>query len=116
MGVPSGLFLLMLGRALASALVPVSAREGGVADARSPKRSRMLPQACLIRSPRPIPAMFGDSPRPAVGVGEVGRTGDGIGGLSELELADGGARLDDKMGSEEPVRRDAAVAAAATLQ
>lgn len=47
---------------------------------------------------------------PAVGVGEVGLSASGGGG------GGGGARPEDCIGSEDPVRSEAAVAAAATLE
>lgn len=67
--------------------------------------------------------------RPAVGVGDVGRDGERmLGGELELLLVEGlgiveeeeGALTaelspDESIGSEDPVRREAAVAAAATL-
>jgi hypothetical protein len=52
-----------------------------------------------------------------VGVGDIGRVAYGSGWEAEVVTwaAPGGARPDVKIGSDDPVRRDAAVAAAATL-
>jgi len=82
----------------------------------------MLPHAVRSRSERGLSAFMPmpmPTPRPAVGVGEVGRENQGSAGrglgVAPSEWYAGGASPDDMIGSEEPVSRDAAVAAAATL-
>jgi hypothetical protein len=81
-----------------------------------PSRSRIVPQACRIRSARVSCPM----PRPSApsGVGEVGlEVKDGVVLLVLVAGAvPGGARPEERMGSEDPVSKEAAVAAAATLK
>jgi len=82
-----------------------SCSEGG-AECRKPRRSRIVPHACRIRSALPAADM---SARGVLGIGGTLLLVDGMEGL-------GGARPEDKIGSDEPVKREAAVAAAATLE
>jgi hypothetical protein len=84
-------------------LVPCS--EG--ADGRKPKRSRMVPHACRIRSALPVADIS------ARGVLGMAGTLSLICGMVE---GLGGARPEDKIGSDDPVKREAAVAAATTLE
>lgn len=86
---------------------------GDGAGVRRPRRSRMLVQACLMRSDRPVIT----SAIPAVGVGELGRrdaSKSTDGALGAVGV--GGVRPEESIGSEDPVSKDAAVAAAATLK
>lgn len=85
----------------------VSCSKGG-AEGRKPRRSRIVLHACRIRSALPAADM---SARGVLGIGGtllllVGGTGEGLGGV----------RPEDKIGSDDPVKREAAVAAAATLE
>jgi len=73
-------------------------------EGRKPRRSRIVLQACLIRSARLVAEASGSM---------RGKTGVGCGG-GEV-MGGGGASPDDRIGSDEPVSREAAVAAAATL-
>ena len=86
-------------------------------EGRKPRRSRMVPQACLIRSARLVAEMSGAIRGGKGGGGYAGtggiEIGDGGGGLGCLC---GGASPDDRIGSDDPVSREAAVAAAATLR
>jgi hypothetical protein len=89
---------------------------------RKPRRSRILPHAFRSLSERVLSVFMPmPIPSPAVGVGEVGRESQGwagreLGPAGPSELYAGGASPDDMIGSEEPVSREAAVAAAATLK
>ena len=93
----------------------LSCSEGG-ADGRKPRRSRIVLHACRIRSALPAADM---SARGVAGT-SGGVTGTGrtlsslVGGVGVEGL--GGARPEDKIGSDDPVKREAAVAAAATLE
>jgi len=86
----------------------VAAGSVGGAEGRKPRRSRIVPHACLIRSVRPAPGASGTGR----GRGSPPNGGDGRG---KKGVDGGGASPDDRIGSEEPVSKEAAVAAAATL-
>jgi hypothetical protein len=83
----------------------LSDSEGG--EGRKPRRSRIVPHACRIRSALPAADMS------ARGVVGIGGTLSLVGGMVE---GLGGARPEDRIGSDDPVKREAAVAAAATLE
>ena len=95
-----------VGGATGTSIFLVSCSEGG-AEGRRPRRSRSVPHACRIRSALPA--------------ADISATGVvGIGGILSLVVGMveglGGARPEDKIGSDDPVKREAAVAAAATLK
>ena len=84
----------------------LSGSEAG-GEGRKPRRSRIVPHACRIRSALPAADIS------ARGVVGIGRTLSLVGGIVE---GLGGARPEDRIGSDDPVKREAAVAAAATLE
>ena len=80
---------------------------GGGAEGRKPRRSRIVPHACRIRSALPAADI---SVRGVLGmIGALSLVCGMVEGL-------GGVRPEDKMGSDDPVKREAAVAAATTLE
>ena len=84
----------------------VSCSEGG-AVGRKPRRSRIAPHACRIRSALPAADI---SVKGVLGMaGTLSLVCGMVEGL-------GGARPEDKIGSVDPVKREAAVAAATTLE
>ena len=80
---------------------------GGGAEGRKPRRSRIAPHACRIRSALPAADI---SVRGVLGM--AGTLSLVCGMMEGL----GGARPEDKIGSDDPVKREAAVAAATTLE
>ena len=88
-------------------LVPCSG-VGVEGEGRKPRRSRIVPHACRILSALPA--------------ADISASGVlGIGGTLSLRVCGvveglGGARPEDKIGSDDPVKREAAVAAATTLK
>ena len=79
---------------------------GGGAEGRKPRRSRIAPHACRTRSALPAADIS------VKGVLGMAGTLSLVGMVEEL----GGARPEDKIGSVDPVKREAAVAAATTLE
>ena len=88
-------------------LIFLASCSGGGAEGRKPSRSRIVPHACRIRSALPAADIS------VSGVlGMIGTLSLVCGMVEGL----GGARPDDKIGSDDPVKREAAVAAATTLE
>jgi hypothetical protein len=86
-------------------LVPCS---GVGVEGRKPRRSRIVPHACRILSALPAADI---SVR-----GVLGMTGSTLSLVCGMVEGLGGARPEDKIGSDDPVKREAAVAAATTLE
>ena len=81
---------------------------GVEAEGRKPRRSRIVPHACRILSALPAADI---SVRGVLGM--AGTLSLSVCGMVE---GIGGARPEDKIGSDDPVKREAAVAAATTLE
>ena len=92
-----------VGRGTSMFLVPCS---GEGAEGRKPRRSRIVPHACRILSALPAADIS------VMGVLGMAGTLSLFCGMTE---GLGGARPEDRMGSDDPVKREAAVAAATTL-